>query len=119
MVTRMRTRSQRQPAFQGSFQSLMTESMHASTVGDMLPDTISATEFNAAAKDDARWRPAARSLLARHGVTEEPRRLGGSMLVYGAQGRVRKLFPPVWATAAAAERACLEAPGGWPAFLAE
>jgi len=78
----------------------------------MMPTEMSAAEFDAAAKDDARWQPAARTILARHAVAGEPRRLGGSMLVYAAGDRVLKLFPPVWATSAAGEIAALEAISG-------
>jgi hygromycin-B 7''-O-kinase len=78
----------------------------------VLPADITLEEYEVARRDDARWRPAARALLARHGVPGEPERLGGTALVFAAGPRVLKLVPPPWASGLEAERAALEAVAG-------
>ncbi|MBI5515999.1 MAG: aminoglycoside phosphotransferase family protein [Deltaproteobacteria bacterium] len=74
----------------------------------LLPSDLTAAEFDALAPDDARWRPAAGELFSRHGHHGEPRRLGGTALVYALGGAVLKLLPPVWAASCDAEVAVLE-----------
>jgi hygromycin-B 7''-O-kinase len=73
---------------------------------------MDAEEYEVARTDDARWRPAAKAALLRHGVRAAPERLGGTALVWGAGERVLKMVPPVWAEGLAAERAVLERVGG-------
>jgi hygromycin-B 7''-O-kinase len=77
----------------------------------LLPE-ITVDEYEVARKDDARWRPAARALFARHGIEGEPERLGGTALVYAAGARVLKIVPPVWAAGLDGERAALESIAG-------
>ena len=78
----------------------------------MLPAALTGPEFDALAHDDALWRPAACAILERHGVLDTPRRLGGSALVYAADGQVLKLFPPVGRYLFQVEVAVLQAVDG-------
>jgi hygromycin-B 7''-O-kinase len=78
----------------------------------MLPTGISEEEYDVLRKDDARWRPAARAILARHGLRDEPERLGGTALVYACGDRVLKLVPPQGAPGLRGERAALDAVAG-------
>jgi hygromycin-B 7''-O-kinase len=78
----------------------------------VLPAGISLEEYEHARKEDARWRPAARALFARHGMAGEPERLGGTALVYVSGDRVLKLVPPPWAAGLDAERTVLETAAG-------
>jgi hygromycin-B 7''-O-kinase len=78
----------------------------------MLPEALSEEEYDLLRKEDARWRPAAAAILARHGVAGEPVRLGGTALVYAAGDRVLKLVPPQGAAGLRGERAALERVAG-------
>jgi hygromycin-B 7''-O-kinase len=74
-----------------------------------LPGTITRDEYRALRAEPARWRGAAASIAAAHGVTAEPLRpLGGSNLVAAlGDGDVLKLFPPFLRYQWEAERCAL------------
>lgn len=87
----------------------------------MLPD-LDPAAYDVARHDDARWRPAADHLFARHGVRGDTARLGGTALVWSRGDAVLKLYLPAWAGSARAERTALSVADiglRTPAILAE
>ncbi|NVB42982.1 phosphotransferase [Pseudenhygromyxa sp. WMMC2535] len=75
----------------------------------LLPEIDSKARYRELVADEARWRPGLRVIAARHGLAFDrlERAKGGTHIVYLDDRVVVKLFVPLWADDALAERAML------------